>query len=252
MAVVFYVLYLQSRRQVERERDFVAMVTHELRTPLAAMYSASENLSHGVVTDPGRVRTYGEALLTEARRLRTMIDKTLRYAGLHGNRGLDTQPVALEELVATAAARPAVDPTRLELASEDNLPPARGDRDALDSLIANLVDNAFVHNPPETVVRVSLARSDGPSGTRRRDRGSAWIVVSVSDNGSGIAKADLRHVSEPFFRGSSSRALQRPGSGLGLSIARRIVELHGGRLQLESEEGRGTDVTVYLPMWSDD
>ncbi|MFW5744981.1 MAG: histidine kinase dimerization/phospho-acceptor domain-containing protein, partial [Spirochaetota bacterium] len=111
MAVMFHVLYLRTVRRRVREQEFVASVTHELRTPVAAMHAAAENLAEGVVTRPERVREYGRSLLDESRRLRTLVDQTLRLSGLQTDLAMrfepvDVRAVVLEELAAESRLAP--------------------------------------------------------------------------------------------------------------------------------------------------
>ena len=238
VAIVFHRLYVRAVRQRYRELEFVASVTHELRTPLAAMYSAAENLAEGVVKDEQRARKYGTVLLDEGRRLKAMIDQTLRYAGLHGQVELPQSPVNLNKLIQTAVARESVDAHRLTLRLPADEIVVDADPDALGSLIGNLVTNAMIHNPPDTSISVSLSITASKTD----------VEITVADDGEGIAKAEVTRVTDAFFRGSRSREMQVPGTGLGLNIASRIAEAHHGRLTVQSEMGAGTTVVVTLPM----
>lgn len=240
VAIVLHALYRRSRRQAERERDFVSTVTHELRTPLAAMYSASENLAQGVVTDTMRVRQYGSLLLGESKRLRTMIDQTLRFAGLNGGPAVPGAPTDLASLRQQLLSRPAVDETRLTIDFPPELPAIDLEEELAESLFGNLLDNAFLHNPPDTRVSCSGRLEESRTG---RDR----IMITVSDDGDGIGRAELARVTEAFYRGKQTRERQQPGTGLGLAIAERIARSLGGSLRVWSEEGSGTRVTVIVP-----
>ncbi len=239
-AVTFHALFVRVQQQRTREQEFVASVTHELRTPVAAMHAAAENLAQGIVIDEARVREYGRALLDEAQRLRGMIDQTLFFAGLRSEGVRTREPIDLEDVAHRALLTvPEIDPARVCVRIDEGTPIWRGDRAAVESVVTNLIANAVRHNPPGTSVTL----------TAERDvvGGSAFVRIVVADDGVGIARADLARVREPFFRGRRSRSLQTPGTGLGLAIVQRIVTIGGGKLDIKSNEGRGTTVTVLLP-----
>lgn len=239
-AILFHTLYLRAQRQREREQEFVASVTHELRTPVAAMHAAAENLAQGIVTGEDRVREYGSALLDEGRRLRAMIDQTLLYAGLHRRSPVGVQLIEPGELARRiVAATTGLSPRQLKTDIEPGLPPCRGDEHAMAAILSNLLTNAVKHNPSGTAIRLRIFRETG----RRSD----WLVIAVADDGLGIPRRELRHVREAFYRGGATTERQTPGTGLGLSIVERLVTAWRGRFGIESRSGEGTVVTVRLP-----
>lgn len=240
VAAVFYALFRRAQRQREREQEFVASVTHELRTPVAAMHAAAENLAAGIVTGESRVREYGRALVDEGRRLRRMIDQTLLYARLQSRGSATREVIDLEDVTRRAIRTVApAKPGAITVRVEPQVPPYLGDRAAVESIVTNLLANAVHHNPPGTPVTVSAAYDDVD--------GRRVLRIAVADKGEGIARAEVARVREPFYRGQRSRELQTPGTGLGLAIVQRIVTIGGGKLDIESIEGRGTTVTVLLP-----
>lgn len=241
--VAFYMLYRRANRQREKEHEFVATVTHELRTPVAAMHAVSENLAEGIVTDPERVQEYGSAMLDEGRRLRTMIDQVLLYAGLLDKSRARLSEIRLDEIVTrTISSVPGLRRDHLTIHVEPRLPGFRGDSIAIESVLRNLLSNAVKHNEETTRITLSV-RSDRGSG-----RGHKFdLVIGVTDDGRGIPRRELNQVREPFFRGSQSQADQVPGSGLGLSLVKRIADTYGGTLDISSTPGAGTTVTVRLP-----
>ncbi len=242
-ALLFHSLYNRAHRQREREQEFVASVTHELRTPVAAMYAVAENLAAGIITREDRVREYGAALLDEGRRLRAMIDQTLLYAGLHGKGRLQVAVLDLPRLVRHAVeATPELQSHQLTVRIDPDLPPYRGDEGAICSILGNLLSNAGKHTPPGTEVALSIAAE----ATRR----ARSIVITVEDTGPGIPRSELKRVREAFFRGAATCERQIPGTGLGLSIVERLVTMRGGRLSVESSGRDGTRVTVRLPYTS--
>ncbi len=239
-AILFHSLYLRAQRQREREQEFVASVTHELRTPVAAMHAVAENLAEGIVTGEDRVREYGAALLDEGRRLRAMIDQTLLYSGLHRRARVGMQLFDPEDLAQrTVAAMTGVSPEQLDVDIEPGLPLCRGDENAMAAILTNLLTNAVKHNPRGTAIRLRVSRET----RRRRER----LVLVVADDGLGIPRRELRHVQDAFYRGSATTERQTPGTGLGLSIVERLVAAWRGWLTIESRRDEGTRVTVRLP-----
>ncbi|MGH9348904.1 MAG: sensor histidine kinase [Vicinamibacterales bacterium] len=268
MGVSIGLLALSSRRAqhlAHQQMEFVAGVSHELRTPVAVIRSAGENLSHGVVGDPDRVRRYGDAIQGEARRLGEMIERVLQFAGIESGR-VARAPIAIEPLVhdAIEAALPK-DAGRftVERHIAPNLPLVAGDATALRSAIQNLVTNAAKYGGGDRWIRIRVETGTSGrqsfmavAGNRRRGvlpvprahRGQpSEVRVTIEDHGRGIAPADLPHIFDPFYRGGDATARQIQGSGLGLALVRRIAEAHGGRISVVTREGAGTAFTLHLP-----
>ena len=210
----------RARRLARQQMELVAGVTHDLNTPLAAIRSAAQNLADGVVAAPEQVRRYGTLIEREGSRLSALVAKALELAGIQsGSRVYRPEPVALAEVVGEA-----LDASRWALqeggfaVEEDvpaDLPPVRADRGALQMAVQNLVDNAVKH-----------AAAGRWLGLRARAAG-AWVTLTVEDRGPGIRPEDRPHLFEPFFRGPAA-AGPVPGSGLGLSLVRQVVEAQGG------------------------
>ena len=243
MGVSVGLLAISSRRAqrlAQQQMEFVAGVSHELRTPVAVIRSAAENLSHGVVGDPDRVRRYGDALQAEARRLGEMIERVLQFAGIESGRGIALAPVALEPVIEEAihAAGPqGTDGLVVERHVAGGLPPVVGDAAAIRSAIQNLVANAIKYGGADEWVGV---RAEAAPDRRE-------VRVTVEDHGRGIAASDLPHIFEPFYRGEDATARRIQGSGLGLALVRRIAEAHGGRVTVSTRAGAGTAFTLHLP-----
>lgn len=245
MAILFHALHRRMQRQRVREQEFIATVTHELRTPVSAMHASAENLAEGVVTDPVRVREYGRSLLAEGRRLRTLIDQTLDLAGLQAGGRRHRARGRLEAVVDDVlAVEPGVDGKEVRVRFERGNNGMLVEETIVRSVLANLVSNAGKHNPRGTTITVCATIED--------DKGRAWLVLRVQDDGVGIPRRELRRVRQAFFRGTRSQRAQVAGTGLGLSIVDRVVTMAGGNLHIDSEEGRGTTVTVRLPYDADD
>jgi signal transduction histidine kinase len=234
----------RAHRLAEQQMEFVAGVTHELRTPVAVIRSAAENLSHGIVGNTDRVKRYGAMIESEARRLGEMIESVLQYAGLESGAGLGSQaPVAPAEIIdaaidtAVATAGGAGSLTVQRDVAPD-LPNVLGDAAALRSALQNLIANAVKYGGADRWVGVRAEHIDGRTPE---------ICITVSDHGAGIPPADLPHIFEPFYRGSDAMAGQVHGNGLGLSLVRRIAIAHGGRVAVSSKPNAGTTFTLTLP-----
>jgi len=234
----------RAQRLARQQIEFVAGLTHELRTPLAAIRSAGQNLADGLISERDRVRQYGRLLEREGRRLSELIENALAHAGIEARReGLRKGLIGVSEVLeeAIAACRPLAlqHDASLEMKIATNLPPIAGDPSALRTVFENLVSNAIKYGGREGQVAVE-AHAVGPS-----------IEVEVRDRGPGISPRDLPRIFEPFYRGNDSSSEKVAGSGLGLSLVRRLVEAHGGRVSVESEPGKGTTFRVLLPAASE-
>ncbi len=242
-------LLLRSTRRTQnlarQQLEFVAGVTHELLTPLAAMRSAGQNLADGVVAEPGQVRRYGRLVEDEGRRLSTMVEQVLEFAGMQaGGRSYTLERTRLTQVIdgALAQVRPLLDErgVRVEKQIDRDLPEVMADAEALRRAVQNLLANAVKYGQgAEAWLGVRASAGDGPRGTE--------LKLSVEDRGGGISAADLPRLFEPFYRGTAGSSIAA-GSGLGLSLVKHIVEGHGGRVTVASEEGAGSTFTIHLPV----
>jgi two-component system sensor histidine kinase SenX3 len=241
LSVGFLVVSTRRAQDLARQQlEFVATVSHELRTPLAVIRSAADNLADGVVSDEGRIRQYGQLVRREGLRLTDLVEQILEFAGLQsGQRRMVAGPVEigklLREVVATAEAT-APAGVSVEVAIADHLPAVAGDESALRRVFQNLVSNAIKYGAD--------ARWIGVTATA----GADTLEISVSDRGIGIAAADQARIFDPFYRAPDVVAAQIQGAGLGLSLVKKIVEAHAGRITLKSAPGAGSTFTVSLPV----
>jgi signal transduction histidine kinase len=227
----------RARRLAEHKTAFVAGVSHELRTPLAVIRSAAENLADGLVVEPERVRRYGELVVKEGRRLSHLIEQAIDFAALEsGAHPEATEVYDLAPLVDEITAQAARAGVTGQIVAP--LPPLKGDPAATRQVIASLVENAHKHAPGSPVA-ISVA----PIAWR----GHVAVRIEVADRGSGIEPSDLPHVFEPFYRGKRAQSGQVPGSGLGLSIVKRLVEQQKGTIAVRSTPGKGCTFVVCLP-----
>lgn len=222
-----------------RQADFVSAVSHEMKTPLSLITLASDSLASGRCGSPESARDYGRLLGQEARQLSLLIDNVLCYARLVDEEDSTTlETIDLTDLLGESIERFRVQCTeigcQIDMASALTREVVRGDRRMLRDAFDNLVDNAIKYGGRDGRIVISI-----------RSAGNV-IHAEVTDYGQGIAPNDLPHVFEKFRRGSEVTHTHR-GSGLGLTIARRVIEAHRGRISLRSHPGRGTTVHVELP-----
>ncbi len=229
--------------------DFIANLTHEIRTPLSALYGYAETLEHGVEDPETRTRFLG-IIERQAKRLARLVDDLLSLSNLE--RGLT--PLKMEEIAPRSVLEDAAELMReraerggigLEFDSPDDLPAIRADRDKLHQVFLNLIDNAIKYSPrgARVTLRARLASHPSTNGA-----GGRAVEMIVADTGEGIPAADIPRLTERFYRVDRARARELGGTGLGLAIVKHIVQLHQGNLTIESRVGEGTTVTVALPL----
>ncbi len=231
----------QKQREVERLRsDLIAWVGHDLQTPLASIRAILEALADGVIADPTSVQRYLQTAQRDVRSLSLLIDDLFQMAQLDaGGLQLDRSPNSLSDLISDTLESFTELAARQKLTLQGraalDVDPVSIDAARIGRVLNNLVGNALRHTPPGGLVEVGAER-DGPR-----------VKVVVSDNGDGISPEDLPHVFERFYRGEKSRSRMTGGAGLGLAIARGIVEAHGGEIRVESAPAVGTRFTFWLP-----
>jgi len=230
----------RAQRLARQQIEFVAGVTHELHTPLTAIRSAGQNLADGVVADAQQVRRYGSLIEREGRRLSDLVGQVLELAGIQSGRKVyQVQPEEVQRLVdgALEDCRVLLDERKVRVEREipPDLPPVLADGAALRRALRNLIENAVRHGGTGNWVGL-------------RARGAAdGVEITVADRGPGIRREDLPHLFKPFYRGKDTAANGVPGSGLGLSVVRYVVEALGGKVSVESDDGRGSAFTLHLP-----
>ncbi len=251
-------------RQVQASRsaqqDFIANVSHELKTPLTSIQGYSQAILDGTADDPVTIQRSAEVIYDEAERMRRMVTQLLHLARLEsGQTAMQRRPLDLGELLDNLVERwrPRAQEAGVELGAQvSSLPPVSGDGDWLIQVFGNLIDNALKHTPKGgrvTLAAKPLAPTEGSqgrsSGVWRRGEAqpkAGEVEVSVTDTGAGIPAEDLPRIFERFYQVDKSR--KRTGSvGLGLAIAREVVEAHGGSIRAESLVDLGTRFTVVLP-----
>ena len=239
----FAVVYLddqseQARMEASR-RDFVANVSHELKTPVAAMGVLAEALLES--GDPETVHRFGEKILTESQRLASMVGELIELSRLQGAEPLpELESVDVDTVVSEAISRHKVAADNAEITVTTDAPSGfrvLGDQPLLVMALANLISNAIAYSPDGSKVSIS-----------RRCRGDN-IEIAVTDRGIGIARADQERVFERFFRVDKARSRATGGTGLGLAIVKHVAANHNGSIRLWSQPGTGSTFTLSIPAY---
>ncbi len=238
LAVAFNQMSTDLARARSSRRQMTADIAHELRTPLSVIMGHAEAGRDGVL--PASPETFG--LIHEEALSLNRVVQDLRMLSLAeaGELSLLRQPVSIAKLLQRAAAAQAPRAGREEISLrmevDTNGPEIRVDPDRMTQVLGNLLDNALRHTPAGGAVKLAASTAPG------------IIRITVGDTGPGIPPEDLPHVFERFYRADKSRARDQGGSGLGLPIAKSIVEAHGGRIWAESNPGEGTNIIIEIPL----
>jgi signal transduction histidine kinase len=238
----------RANRLAEQQMEFVAGVSHELRTPLAVIRSAGENLADGVIDEKNQIKRYGALIASEGRRLTEMVEQILEFSGIQSGKKnylLRTTPVNNVIEHAIAACVPMLEEGGFELNQEiaSELPIVAADEAALSRSIQNLLTNAMKYSGANRMITIKAQ-------THKTVKGQE-VQITVVDKGLGIPAEDLPHIFEPFYRGREAVASQIHGSGLGLSLVKKIIEAHDGSVSVTSTEGTGSEFTLKLPAVKD-
>jgi two-component system sensor histidine kinase KdpD len=220
----------------EQRAALLRSVSHDLRTPLATIRAVCSDLRSGVAYDDTTREELLDTVGDEAERLDRLVANLLSLSRIEaGALRPDRQAVDLDELVHDRIKRLSAlfRQVRLVIDVPDDLPFIDGDYSQLDQVVSNLLENAARYAPPLSTVTV-----------RARPSGSSTVMMSISDEGGGIADYERRRIFEPFRRGEGSRS-----SGIGLAICKAVVEAHGGTIRVDRTPGGGATFVTTLPVW---
>jgi two-component system phosphate regulon sensor histidine kinase PhoR len=237
-------------RVVERMRaDFVANVSHELRTPLASLIGFVETLRGPAADDPPAQQRFLEIMAEQGARMNRLIDDLLSLSRIElTEHQVPSEPLDLagliQRMVAGFEPRLAQRDVKLAMQIQADLPVVAGDADQMAQVLQNLLDNGLKYGRDGGVLSLDV---------RLAEPGNRWpgrrgIVVAVADQGTGIPREHLPRLTERFYRVDKGRSRAVGGTGLGLAIVKHIVNRHRGQLLIESEVGKGTTVSVWLPL----
>lgn len=237
-ALIFMFITAQRERELaERQAGFLANVTHELKTPLAVMQAAGENLADGRVDNQERLKAYGNHIHSESIRLRKMIEKLLDVAKADTNQSLiELQPAhlntQLQKYIDEHAEYIKEKGFTLETDISDDMDLVMIDTDSFETIIGNLMENAIKYSGDEKYIGISLEQE------------GAEVVLRVKDHGMGIPKKSMKHIFEKFYRAEDVLTANTKGHGLGLSIVKNLVEQNGGEISVRSKENEGSCFTI--------
>lgn len=227
--------------------DFVANVSHELRTPLASLIGFTETLLGPAENDPPARKRFLTIMAEQGARMNRLIDDLLSLSRIEMvEHQAPSDTVDLSALLPRIVAgyEPRLGKTRIEVEIAPATPPILGDADQIAQVLQNLLDNAVKYGKEGGTVRLAC----GPATSGKDWPARPGVVLAVADDGPGIPRADLPRVTERFYRVDKGRSRAAGGTGLGLAIVKHIVSRHRGQLLIESEEGKGTTVSVWLPV----
>ena len=234
----------ENVRMESARRDFVANVSHELKTPVGGIALLAETL----LQDPGDQETveyFGNKVYKEANRMADMVSELISLSKLQGAEALpEMEPLAVDDLIDEALSRNhlAAEARSIELNRGASVGvQVKGDRSLLVTALSNLVSNAINYSPEKMPVSVSQKVVDG-----------GVVLIRVTDRGIGIAPDDQKRVFERFFRVDQARSRQTGGTGLGLAIVKHVVANHGGNIKLWSRPGTGSTFTIELPIYREE
>jgi two-component system, OmpR family, phosphate regulon sensor histidine kinase PhoR len=244
-ALVLFHDITELKKMDQVRRDFVANISHELRTPLSILRGYIETLLEHPQTSRAEVSRILGVMDRHSKRLDLIVEDLLTLAQLESaNPNLQLAPVDLAsffgEIVRDWEKKFASKRLKVSLHVPPDLPSIRADRTRLQEALYNLLDNAVKYSHEKGRIRLIARQRNGE------------MELSVSDNGIGINKEDLPRIFERFYRVDKARTQDKiPGTGLGLAIVKHVAQLHGGRVEADSEVGKGTTIRVLLPMQND-
>jgi signal transduction histidine kinase len=232
--------FARQKELEQARRDLIAAVSHDLRTPLTSIRAMIEALADGVVTEPPMVQRYYGTIRSQTENLSGLINDLFELSQLEtGQIQLAVETVNMNDLLSdvleSMQAQARAKGVSLKGIFSEDMPLIKAELAKIQRVIYNLVQNAIRHTPASG--SISLATEVVPEG----------IQVEVVDTGEGIAPEDLPHIFDQFFRGEKSRSRETGGAGLGLAIAKRIIEAHHGHIWVESQVGQGTRFRFVLP-----
>lgn len=222
---------------VKTRQDFTANVSHELKTPLTAISGYAELIENGLA-DPESEKHIAQQIRANSDRLLQLINDTIQLSRLdHGETGSSKEEIDLYEAAAECCRnlKVSAEKNNILLTCDGRSAVIRGDEEQIKELIENLVQNGIRYNNAGGYVRVSVRREDGHA------------VLTVRDNGIGIAKEKQSRVFERFYRVDKSRSRSSGGTGLGLALVKHIAEIHNADIEMDSAPGVGTEISVWFP-----
>ena len=229
-------------KKLEKIRiDFVANVTHEIRTPLTAIIGYLETIKAGAIDNIEETKRFIDIILRQAERLNRLVEDLLTISNIELDEIiLNFESVllntAITNVISLVEAKAKLKKIAIHNNVRENIAPIRADKDKLVQIFVNILDNAVKFTPESGKVTIAADESD------------AYAVVSIIDTGIGVPKDEIQRLGERFYRVDKTRSRDLGGTGLGLSIVKHLMIAHGGRMEIESQFGRGTKVSLFFPL----
>ena len=221
-------------------KEFVANVSHELRTPLTSVKSYTETLLDGALQDKATAEQFLGVINEETDRMTRLVKDLLTLSQHDGGIKLNFEDISISDLVGSCADRmkreAKLKNQEFKVRIKQGIPIIQGDRYRIDQLIINIIGNAIKYTPEKGKITVQAHCE------------KEFVVINVEDNGIGIPASDIDRIFERFYRVDKARSRQMGGTGLGLAIAREIAVLHGGNITVKSKQGKGTNISIFLPI----
>ncbi|HSZ71400.1 MAG TPA: HAMP domain-containing sensor histidine kinase, partial [Cytophagaceae bacterium] len=240
-----YALYtiLKQKHLSEIQRDFINTMTHEFQTPISTIYLSSEVIKDpSIIQHPERLTNYATIIQAETIRLKKQVESVLQVAKIDKQKiNLSKEYLSVEKLLYKVAdyilqSQPLLSKEDLSFKMEDQLPLVYADPLHLFNIMYNLIDNAIKYSDKNVAITIS---------TRRQKKG---VVFQIADQGIGLKKSDLNKIFHKFYRSESIQQSTNKGFGIGLYYVKLVVSAHGGHVTVESEPGKGSTFSIYLPL----
>jgi len=231
-------------KKLEQVRvDFVANVTHEIKTPLTAILGYIETLEAGAIEDRETAGEFLKTISRHAQRLNRLLEDLLTLSNIElGEMKFQFEGVALGGVIEGVFNIMELKAREKKLSIEKNIPETlsllRADRDRMTQIVLNVLDNAVKFTPEGGTVRIEASET-----------GRDEVVVRITDTGIGVPRDEVERLGERFYRVDKTRSRELGGTGLGLSIVKHFMLAHRGRMEIESQLGRGTTVSLHFPIW---
>jgi two-component system phosphate regulon sensor histidine kinase PhoR len=228
-------------KKLEKIRmDFAANVTHEIRTPLTAIIGYLETIKDGAINNIEETKKFIEISLKQAQRLNRLVEDLMTISNIEMKEAkLDFEEVSLnvavDNVITLMEAKAKSKNISIKNDMRENIAPVRADKDRLTQILVNVLDNAVKFTPNNGSVVIEADENDDNT------------VVRVSDTGIGVPKDEIQRLGERFYRVDRSRSRDLGGTGLGLSIVKHLMMAHGGKMEIESQPGHGTIVSLFFP-----
>jgi signal transduction histidine kinase len=242
IGIVFTVRAVIHESEVSRiKSEFVSNVSHEFKTPLALIRMFGETLDTGIVTDESKRREFYSIIRKESERLTHLINNVLDFSRMDsGTKEYNFEEADLVEVVRNSLEAYKFHIHDLGFEIENKLPGKlvmpKIDKDAISQVLLNLLSNAVKYSEDRKYIGVEVRKN------------STSALISVTDHGMGIQKEQLKKIFDKFYRVHTTKAKETRGSGLGLTLAKHIIEAHGGTIEVESEVGKGSKFTIRIPL----